>query len=217
MKYLCADIGNVLCHVSFDQFLRELSEALNITLEDGKYFLNRSQKLHDLGLTVMADELRDHFKIKSPVIIEKLLATWNQCITPDLDILNMCNHLTERHDLKVALLSNIGIEHASLMEQILEHNGFFHNAIKHFSCHVGARKPTLLFYQSFLIEYPEFQGSLYIDDIVENLEMGKRFGFQPYHFALDSMNISEELSEIEKLLLGDIYTGEPKTQGISND
>jgi FMN phosphatase YigB (HAD superfamily) len=201
MKYLAVDIGNVLCHVNFDKFLCQLSEALNITLEDAKYFLNRSQKLHDLGLTVMADELRDHFKIKSPVVIDKLLHTWDGSLVPDLDVLNMCNHLTEHHDLKVALLSNIGIEHTSLMEQILEHNGFFHNAIKHFSCQVGARKPSLLFYQSFLMEHPEFQGCLYIDDIVDNLEAGKKFGFRCYHFALDSMDIQAELPEVEKAIL----------------
>lgn len=203
MKYLAVDIGNVLCHVNFDKFLAELSGSLNITLEDAKYFLNRSQKLHDLGLTIMADELRDHFKIKSSVIIDRVLHTWNNCLSPDLGVLDMCNHLTAQHDMKVALLSNIGIEHATLMEKTLEHNGFFDNAIKHFSCHVGARKPTMLFYQSFLMEHPEFQGCLYIDDIVENLEAGKKFGFRGYHFALDGMSVQEELVEIEKLILGD--------------
>lgn len=205
--YVALDIGNVLCHVDFNQFLNDLSEALNIPLDEALYFLNRSQKLHDLGLTVMKDELKDHLKIKSPVITNKLLDSWNKCITPDLDVLNLFNTMTEKHNLKVALVSNIGIEHAALMEHVLAHNGFFQNAIKHFSCNVGARKPTLLYYQSFLWEHPEFERCAYVDDVIENLEAGKRFGFQTYHFALDKMDTSVELPEIEKLILS---TGKPE-------
>jgi len=201
MMYVALDIGNVLCHVDFNQFLNDLSEALNISIDDAMYFLNRSQKLHDLGLTAMRDELRDHFKIKSPVVIDKLLKSWNNSIRPDFEVLDMFNSMSEKHNLKVALVSNIGIEHAALMEHVLDHNGFFQNAIKHFSCNVGARKPTLLYYQSFLMEHPEFTHCVYVDDAIENLETGKRFGFQTYHFALDKMDTTAELPEIEKLIL----------------
>jgi FMN phosphatase YigB (HAD superfamily) len=204
MKYVALDIGNVLCHVNFSQFLGNLSEALNITIEDATYFMNRTQKLHDLGITVMKDELKDHFHIKSPAIIEKLLGHWNECISPDYKVLDMFNSLTEKHSLQVALLSNIGIEHGALMESLLAHNGFFQSAIKHFSCEVGARKPTSLFYQSFLLEHPEFHGCVYVDDVIENLATGKRFGFQPYHLALDTMNTEEELPQIEKLIIGEV-------------
>jgi len=201
MKYVALDIGNVLCHVDFNEFLRDLSSELNITLEDALYFLNRSQKLHDLGLTVMKDELHDHLKIRSPVIIEKLLHSWNKSITPNLQVLDMYNKMTREHGLKVALVSNIGIEHAKQAEDILSHGGFFEGAIKHFSCHVGARKPTNLYYQSFLMEYPEFHGCVYVDDVTENLEAGKRYGFQTYHFDLSKMDVDKELPEIEKLIL----------------
>jgi len=44
MKYVALDIGNVLCHVDFSEFLNQLSAELNMTLEDAMYFLNRSQK-----------------------------------------------------------------------------------------------------------------------------------------------------------------------------
>ena len=61
MNYCCLDIGNVLVDVKFKEFLENLSRTLNITVEDAQYFMNRSQKLHDLGLTIMKDELKDHF------------------------------------------------------------------------------------------------------------------------------------------------------------
>jgi FMN phosphatase YigB (HAD superfamily) len=199
--YVCLDIGNVLCHVDFNVFLADVSESLNVTTEDAMYFLNRSQKLHDLGLTVMKDELRDHLKIKSQVTIDKLLLSWNNCITPNYKVLDMFNNLTEKFDFQVALLSNIGLEHSILMEKVLDHGPFFENALKHFSCYVGARKPTSLFYQSFLWDHPEFKGCVYVDDVVENLETGSKFGFRPYHLALDSMSVEKELLEIEKAIL----------------
>ena len=202
MKYVALDIGNVLCHVDFVNFLNDLSEALNITTDEASYFLNRSQKLHDLGLTVMADELRDHFKIKSQIVINKLLNSWDMCMTPDLEVLDMYNRLTQQHGLQVALLSNIGIEHTLLMEKALAHNGFFQNAVKHFSCEVGARKPSKLYYQSFLWEHPEFRGCVYVDDVLDNLATGEKFGFQPYHFDLSKMIIQDELPQIEKMILG---------------
>jgi FMN phosphatase YigB (HAD superfamily) len=202
MKFVALDIGNVLCHVDFSNLLRDLSETLNITTQDALYFINRSQKLHDLGLTVMKDELTDHLKIKSQVTINKLLTSWNNVVKPDLRVLNMYNKMIGEDNLQVALLSNIGIEHAALMEEVLSHNGFFKNAIRHFSCEVGARKPTALYYQSFLMSHPEFQGCVYVDDVVDNLVAGQKFGFKPYHFALDTMNIDEEFPEIEKLILG---------------
>lgn len=64
MNYVCLDVGNVLVHVDFQIFIRDLSKQLNITLEEAEYFMNRTHALHDMGLTKMADELRDHFKIK---------------------------------------------------------------------------------------------------------------------------------------------------------
>jgi FMN phosphatase YigB (HAD superfamily) len=201
MKYVALDIGNVLCHVDFNGFLNDLSAELNVNLEDAMYFLNRSQKKHDLGITIMRDELHDHFHIKSPVIIDRLLHSWSKSIKPDLRVLDMYNTMTEKHGLKVALLSNIGIEHAKQAEEILAHGGFFEGAIKHFSCNVGARKPTSLYYQSFLMEYPEFHGCVYVDDVLENLETGKRYGFRSYHFDLSKMDTSRELPEIEKMIL----------------
>lgn len=208
MKRVCLDIGNVLCRVDFTNFLRHLSKSLNITIEDGMYFLNRSQKLHDLGLTVMKDELKDHFKIKSPVIVEEILAAWNESITADTDVLDFFNELIESKDIEVALLSNIGLEHAELMKSILNHGRFYDSSVKHFSCFVGARKPSLVYYQSFLQQYPQFQGALYIDDLQENLDSSKKFGFETYRLSLDEVRGTEskaafkdELKEIRSLIL----------------
>jgi FMN phosphatase YigB (HAD superfamily) len=211
MKYVALDIGNVLVNVDFQGFLRKLSKRLNITLEEALYFMNRSQKLHDLGLTVMKDELIDHLKIRSEVLREELIDDWNNCITPADWMLEKLDTWCTEHDLQVALLSNVGLEHAVRMSQVLNHNGFFDKAVKHFSCHVGARKPTVLYYQSFLALHSEWKGCPYIDDLQENLDASQQFGFRTYRFALDEIsgkNYIEEafnykIGELEKFILAD--------------
>lgn len=200
MIYAAFDIGNVLVNVNFPGFINKLSRTLNISVEDATYFMNRSQKLHDLGLTVMKDELIDHLHIKSTVLRDELIEEWNNCITPADWLLEKIDVLCQQHDIKVALLSNVGLEHAVRMRNILGTYKFFAEGIKHFSCEVGARKPTLLYYQSFLQLHPEFHGCPYFDDLKENLEIGAGFGFKPFRFSLEDItgaNYEEKAFQIE--------------------
>lgn len=201
MKYICLDIGNVLCHVSAEPFLNTLSENFNITIPDAARFLKRFQQIHDLGYTTMEDELKDKFNVKSPVIIQKLVQDWNDSVQPNMHIIDKLNGLRFRYNLQVALLSNIGVEHAAMMEEKLARNGFFPGAVKYFSCFVGARKPSSIYYQSFLLQYPDFKGCLYVDDLKENLNASAPFGFNTYHFTLEDPNYEEKVAEIESLVI----------------
>lgn len=206
INYVCLDVGNVLVHVDFQIFVRELSKQLNLTLEEAEYFMNRTHALHDMGLTKMADELRDHFKIKSPLIIKDLLASWDRVITPNFIVMDKLVEMKRTRNLQIALLSNVGLEHAVQMERMLGTGGIFEEAVKHLSCHVGARKPTKLYYQSFLLQHPEFQGCAYLDDLQENLDVGAEFGFRPMLFNLASepkqFITRSKLQEIENFILG---------------
>lgn len=209
MKYIALDIGDVLVKTNFEGFLKKLSKTIDISLDDASYFMNRSQKLHDLGLTVMTDELKDHFKIKSSVIVEELVDWWNDCIQPASYVIEKLNKIHKEHDLKVALLSNIGLEHAAQIDYILNDDGFMDRAVKYFSCFVGARKPTSLYYQSFLQLHPEWKGCLYIDDLQENLDASKQFGFKTYKFSLkeitglnyDDTIFNNKMIELEKIII----------------
>lgn len=201
MKYICLDIGNVLCSVAAEPFLEILSETFNITFSEGARFLKRFQQIHDLGYTTMEDELKDKFGVKSPVTIKNLVDAWNDSVTPNMYILDKLNGLRDKYNLQVALLSNIGVEHAAMMEKKLARNGFFPGAIKHFSCFVGARKPSMIYYQSFLTQYPEFKGCLYVDDLKENLEASIPFGFATYHFTLEDSGYESKVAEIEMMII----------------
>ncbi len=213
MKYVALDIGNVLVHSNFNNFIRQLSKTLNMTIDEATYFMNRTQKLHDLGLTNMADELHDHFKIKSEVLMEELIKAWNDVIVPDKNVLRTLNNLKKKHDLKIALVSNVGLEHSKRMEEVLGYEGFIDGAVRHFSCVVGARKPNMTYYHIFLQLHPEFEGCPYIDDLQENLDMGAQFGLKPFKFSLEESNpdradaiplpttYQDKLKDIEKFIL----------------
>lgn len=199
--YIALDIGNVLCTVSTTPFLENLSETFNVTIPEATRFLKRFQQIHDLGYTTMEDELKDKFGVKSPVTIKRLVAAWNDSVTPCIPIIDKLNHLREKENLQVALLSNIGVEHAAMMEEKLNHGGFFPGAIKHFSCFVGARKPSMVYYQSFLLEYPHFKGCLYVDDLQENLDASLKFGFKTFHMSLELPGVDDKIKEIEKIVM----------------
>lgn len=201
MKYCCFDIGNVLCHVDSKSFLEELSEALNISIEEASRFLKRFQQLHDIGYTTMEDELKDTYHVKSPITIKKLVNSWNNSITTNFNILDALNDLRATDNLQVALLSNIGIEHAEMMKDRLNHYNFFDTSIKHFSCFVGARKPSMVYYQSFLLQYPEFKGSLYVDDLQDNLDAGSKFGFKPFKFDLNDDDYRNKINELKSKIV----------------
>lgn len=200
MNYICLDIGNVLCHLDTQPVIELISEKCNITLAEANRFLKRFQQLHDLGYTTMEDELKDTFNLKSPVTLKKIVDAWNDSVTPNMYIINKLNDMRDKHGLKVALLSNIGLEHAAMIEEKLQHNGFFEGAIKHFSCFIGARKPSLIYYQSFLLMHPEYKGCLYVDDLQENLNASKAFEFKTFHFTLEDPKYQDKINQIEILV-----------------
>ncbi len=200
MKNLALDIGNVLCRVDFDPFRKLLSRTVNISNDEIDYFLNRTQKFHDLGITTVEEELIDRYKIKSNYLLQDLNLAWNKCVIPDKQVIEFFSTIREAHNIKIALLSNIGTEHALIMKSLLK--GLFDESILHFSCFVGARKPTDLYYQSFISKYPDFSNCVYVDDLDINLNAGRKFGFTTFNFNLEFVdNTMLDLQKIEKLIL----------------
>lgn len=198
-QYICLDIGNVLVKANFQPFLRKLSKTLNISMEEANHFLNRTQKLHDLGYSRISDELADHFEIRSSVIIEELLQEWAGIVSEASYMLDFFNDLKKESGLKIALLSNIGLDHAGIIEKLLDHNGFLDDTVKYFSCFVGSRKPSSLYYQSFLQLHPDWKSCVYIDDLQENLDASKQFSFRTYRFALDEITEDNYQRTLEKM------------------
>lgn len=189
-KYLCLDIGNVLCDVDFVPFLKELNRH-GISEEDAWFFLTRIQPLHDLGHTNISTELRHTFGIKSeqhPSIVE----AWNAAIKPNKISVENFHELNDQpHKVQIAILSNIGHEHIDIVSSRI--GGNFDWCTKYMSCQVGLRKPHRMYYKSFLDHHPKFEEAIYVDDRHENLETGNEYNFYTRH--LDTSKMTKE--EIE--------------------
>lgn len=196
MKYIAFDIGDVICHTNIPTVIDNLSDTFNVSRDEAARFLKSFQQIHDLGLTTMESQLRVWFGCKSEATLKRITDQWNDLIYPEPTMVKMINEFLDK-GIQVALLSNIGVEHAEMMKDKL--SGIYDRSVKHFSCFVGARKPSMLYYQSFLMQYPEFKGCLYVDDLQENLDTGKKFGFKPYNFSLAKLYRIQEIKwEMDK-------------------
>lgn len=198
MQCVALDIGNVLCHFDMNKFTKELTVVTGITDHDSYFFLQHIQSSQDLNITTVAESLEYRFQLTGPQI-DELVTVWNSTVEPADVMMNWLENLRSE-GVKIALLSNMGPEHIGHLRQ--KHPKIFKDARQHISCEVGARKPSKLFFQSFLMDNDDFRGCLYIDDLEENLKSGKHYGFQVYNFKLNEF-IQEPLSvqkrELDKL------------------
>jgi FMN phosphatase YigB (HAD superfamily) len=214
--YVCFDIGNVLISVNFSDFISAIVQHTSILPEEANQFLFKTQKLHDLGIITLEEAFRDYFQPHYSWSCEEILRYWDQSISFEPAIEDFLRSLSER-GVKIALLSNIGAEHASILEKEWRKEKWFQQAVHFYSYQVGARKPSMLYYQSFLLQYPKFKNALYIDDLQLNLDMGRKMGFKTLRFSLDDLrhddyqqNLAGEIKKIKNLIYNDKTTSNRK-------
>ena len=184
MKYLALDIGNVLVNQDMEPFIKAISKQMNLSIEEVNHFTNRIQRKQDLGITSIRDELATQFSIKSEYIVEELIDAWHKVVQPNITSIQFLNDMVNELDIDVALVSNLGFEHMAHFSSVLKDADVYKNSIHHFSCEVGARKPSLLYYKAFLDLHPKFNRCIYVDDLAENLAAGQAQGLKPFQFDL---------------------------------
>lgn len=182
--HVAFDIGNVLCHFDIMKFVVKLAELAQISEHDAWFFLDHLQKMQDIGVTTVAHGLEYRYRL-SRDDLDTLIDTWNKTLTPNEMMLNFLDNL-KSDGVKIALLSNMGPEHISYLRGVCPAM-FGKETIQHISCEVGARKPQKLFFQSFCLDNDDFGGSVYVDDLEENLKVGKKYGFKVYNFNLEEV------------------------------
>jgi FMN phosphatase YigB (HAD superfamily) len=193
---LALDIGNVLCYLDMDIFINAFEKYSG--KRDGIEFLNHIQAMQDVNMTTV--EMSLIYKYSSlkedDKKLNELLTAWNNTVQPCDEMMNLIQEL-KSDGIKIAILSNMGPEHLFHLKKIAPE--IFKNTIHHISCEVGARKPTKLFYQSFLLDNDNFIGCLYIDDIEENRKVGKQYGFKSYDFNLEKFKQLTKFSQKKQL------------------
>ena len=189
-KYLALDLGQVIYDIDIDTFIKELEYYIRaFSHRNGDYdseaFVYDLHGQQDIGITTISRAMRDTFGFSNKTI-NILTDAWLNIPKPNEEMMEWVKDLEDNHNVKIALLSNIGKTHAHLIGEKFPET--FKNKILHLSCEVGARKPTKLYYQSFLWDHPEFKGCLYLDDRLENIEAGKQYGFLAEKFDLEEFN-----------------------------
>jgi FMN phosphatase YigB (HAD superfamily) len=202
--HIAFDVGNVLIQVDLEEFFVEFKRfGLRA---DPLTFINDIQARQDIGLETLREALGTRFGLSGSQV-KRLEKAWDDTIKPNYEMLNFVDGLKAART-KVAILSNMGPEHAACIRK--EHSRVFNGCKLHLSSEVGARKPSKLYYQSFLMQHPSFRGCLFLDDRVENLVAAEEFGFKCRHFKLSRFAKLSATERIEVLasIKNDLYQQE---------
>lgn len=175
MYKIAFDIGNVLCRVDLDPFLIEMEKDVGA---EAFSFLESIQASQDIGLFTMLQALINHGIPRKRA--EELSAVWLKTVIPSQTTMDFIKDLKNK-GYKIALLSNIGLDHK---EYLLKSCPELSLCIQHFSCDIGVRKPSALFFQSFLNRY-DWDFCVYFDDKPENFaQIDTSLPIQCVHFDL---------------------------------
>lgn len=199
---ICFDLGNVIVECDVDKFYDQMKDFFS----EEKYkqliaMRDIIQTQHDIGIVTYRNFF-EHFDTSlSKEKIDQILELWNQAVKPNDEMVDFVLNFKKKNG-GVAYLSNIGYEHSQHLTK--SYPELFEHALLHFSCEVGARKPTKLYFQSFLkeetvVRWPK--PHLLIDDRQDNCEMAKRLGFATFQFSLkDELNNKLKMKKMQDLM-----------------
>jgi len=186
MQHIAFDIGNVLIHVNFNKFY-DVMQSHGLTEEEISEFINDLEYSCHMGMLTLCQALRVRFpEIFANGKMKKhwgeILEAWNDSLTENDIMMNFVTNLKDE-GVKVALLSNMGLDHINFIRSNC--NEVINKCIQHFSFEVGSAKPQMLYYQSFLLSNEDFAGCVFLDDRKENIIAAAKQKFDAVHFDLD--------------------------------
>lgn len=212
MKTVAFDIGNVLGRVNLGHF-RDLLTSL--FANDGQEFLDFLQGVHDVGMCSIRQGLKfftPNHRIYPSDVYSDMEKAWFDALDMSEPMLNLIEDLLD-DDWRVSLLSNMGTDHAVYLRREYP---VINRCVQHFSCEVGARKPTKLFYQSFvqsegwrgIWRYNQGKGAkienytLFFDDLEENVIAAGDY-FRGVQFSLRYFDDDKDAVEAMRKFLAD--------------
>jgi FMN phosphatase YigB (HAD superfamily) len=189
-KKLALDIGNVICRVDLEKFYTFLVNDKDIfpNKDQANIFFEGVQNSMDLGLYSIKHAFRKYIPGLSEKDLKDIRDFWMGICVISSDMLLFLKELEDRK-IQVAVLSNIGVDHASLFSSYLDK----FNCIKFFSCNIGTRKPSKFFFQIFQDSYNWQKNTYFFDDRAENVDAAKNYfnsvQFNLYDYKDDSDGI----------------------------
>jgi len=127
--------------------------------------------------------------LKSDATEEQFYHAWRHIFTPNEPMWNRVRQLERHHQL--LLISNINAIHCPWIFTAYPEFGYFKHSV--LSYQVGILKPELGIYQHAINTFQlDPSITFYIDDQLQNIEVGRKFGFQCWHYKLANHRAFEQ-------------------------
>ncbi len=184
IKALLFDLGNVLLFFSHDRMREQLAVVTGLTVPEVRALLDeeRRQWRYEAG-DVTTDEILALFQAKARRRFrkEELLHAASDIFTAHAAMLPMLRQLKER-GLRLVIVSNTNEAHMLHAAPLYECFTYFDEKI--YSYAVKAMKPEPAFYEAALaVAGCAKDECLFTDDLPENIEGARRFGFHGVLFT----------------------------------
>ncbi len=181
IKTIFFDIGGVLLNIHPDRTIKYLSNLTNLSEKQiEKAFPENAHHNYERG-EISGSEFFEAVKITLPIsnslTKEQFWHAWGLLVGEETEVVKTMNDLTNKYP--VWLLSNTNPYH------ILEEERFkLFDKIKGgiYSYDVGSRKPEAeIYHKALQIAGVKAENSLFIDDLIENVEMARSLNMNAIH------------------------------------
>ncbi len=176
------DIGGVLLNIHPDRTIKYLSNLTNLSEKEiEEAFPEDAHHKYERG-EISGSEFFKSVKRSLPVSNnlseEQFWNAWSLLVGEETEVVKIMNNLTTKHP--VWLLSNTNPYHI-LDEERFKLFDKINGGI--YSFEVGSRKPeTEIYIKALEIAGVTAEKSLFIDDLIENVEMAKSLNMNAIHF-----------------------------------
>jgi HAD superfamily hydrolase (TIGR01509 family) len=183
LRAIIFDIGRVIVRVDYDRALRVLSSGTGRSGKEVWQLISSDPRMLDFQEgRLTPQEWHQHLNqlLNMSLSYEEFYNSWTSALDPQPIIPDeVFAELAGRYHM--ALLSNTDPIHVAYMEKTFPFMSFFPSRI--YSCSVGKSKPDPAIYRLALDAVQTAPAeTLYVDDVAEYIEAGRRLGMQTILF-----------------------------------
>ena len=183
------DIGGVLLNIHPDKTIKHLSNLTNLSerkiVEVFPEYAHHKYERGEISGSEFFDAVKRELPKSNNLTEEQFWNAWSLLVGEETEVVKTMNQLTSKYP--VWLLSNTNPYH------ILEEERFklFDNITGGiYSFEVGSRKPEEdIYIKALEIADAKAENSLFVDDLIENVEMARSLNMKAIHFkTVDDFN-----------------------------
>ena len=189
IKDIFFDIGNVLIDIHPEDCIEYWADSADLTKEEIiKAFSNDLHNAYEIG-KITNNEFFHNFKnaLPQPCCLKKsdFWRGWNKLLGKEKKTVEILKSLSL--DYNIWLLSNTNPKH---INNKLKLSSTFFEFVKGaiYSFEVGVRKPDPTIFENALkLSGSVASKTLFIDDLIENIQIAKKLGWEAIHYENDNL------------------------------